>query len=152
MAWLNELRRAVGNSCETSEVLSSFFKADGLLEVKGRIREWELSRCCDGCRCSPFFSSATVDNSGFCAEVKVSGVCLLVNEEDRNELPHLDKDDVPSIPMLGDGTLPSISIDCLKHIIMPKIQNDPKFTLFFFLELDCHTSLCIDYESKKCEW
>lgn len=77
------------------------------------------------------FSSATVGSSGFVAEVNVSGVCLLVKEEDRNELPHLVKDDVPNNPMLGDGTLPNISIDCLKHIInsvLPKIA----YVLFMF--------------------
>ena len=102
--------------------------ADALLEVKGRIREWELSRCCcGGGGCSSFFSSATVGSSGFVAEANVSEVCLRVNEEDRNELPHPVKDDVPNIPILGDGTLPSISIDCLKHTInRPQIQRYQK--------------------------
>ena len=49
-----------------------------------------------------------MDSSGFIMEVEnASGVNLLVNEEERNELPNLVND--------GEGTLPSISIDFLQH-------------------------------------
>lgn len=46
-------------------------------------------------------------------EEKASGVNLLVNDEERNELPNLANDEVPNNPMLGECTLPNISIDCL---------------------------------------
>lgn len=67
---------------------------------------WELRLCC---------SSAAGCKRGFVAEGKVSGVCLLVRDEERNELLNLDKEGVPKNPILGDGTLLYRSIDCLKH-------------------------------------
>lgn len=48
-------------------------------------------------------------------EENASGVNLLVNEEERKELPNLANDGVPRSPILGECTLPSISIDCLQH-------------------------------------
>lgn len=47
----------------------------------------------------------------------VSGVCLLVRDEERNELPNLDSVGVPRNPMLGDCTLLYKSIDCLKNLL-----------------------------------
>jgi hypothetical protein len=71
----------------------------------GGSRECELRLCC--CCCS--------SNSGFVTDGNVSGVCLLVSDEERNELLNLDNVGVPRNPMLGDGTLLYKSIDCLKH-------------------------------------
>ena len=95
--------RESGSSCETFDAFSPLL-IEGLLGMGGS-RECELRLCC--CCCS--------SNNGFVTDGNVSGVCLLVSDEERNELPNLDNVGVPRNPMLGDGTLLYKSIDCLKH-------------------------------------
>lgn len=81
---------------------------EALLDGIGGSKDWELRLCCGG------FSSAVAGIRGFVIEDNDSGVCLLVNDEERKELPNLDNEGVPRKPMLGDGTLLYRSIDCLK--------------------------------------
>ena len=54
-------------------------------------------------------------NRGFVTEGSISGVCLLVRDEERKELLNLDNEGVFRNPIFGDGTLLYRSIDCLKH-------------------------------------
>lgn len=82
---------------------------EDLLEEIGGSREYELRLCCGN------FSSSTVGNKGFVTAPKDSGVCLLVSDEERNELPNLVNEGVPRNPILGDGTLLYRSMDCLKN-------------------------------------
>lgn len=112
-AWPNELCRETGISCETLEDIRSvvtFFKED-LLDVRGGKREWEL-RLCLGC-----CSSGTVGNRGLDKDGNISGVRLLVSDEERKELPNRGNEGVPRKLRLGDGTLLYKSIDCLKHYL-----------------------------------
>lgn len=94
----NELWREVANSCEVLVGFSSFLIEDLLERTEGS-SEWELRLCVGNCS-----SSAAFDIKGFATEGSDSGVCLLVREEDKNELLNLDSVGVPRI-ILGDGTL-----------------------------------------------
>lgn len=67
----------------------------GLLDGTGGRRECELLL-------SLGFSSGI---SGLLREGNISGVCLLVRDDERNELLKCDKDGVPRKFRLGDGTL-----------------------------------------------
>lgn len=58
-------------------------------------------------------SSSTAGMRGLLREGNISGVCLLVSDEERNELPKRDNDGVARKLRLGDGTLLYRSIDCL---------------------------------------
>lgn len=69
-------------------------------------KEWVLSLC---------FGASSSSRRGFVTQGNDSGVCLLVSVEDMNELPLLDIEELARKPKFGDGTLPNISIDCLKH-------------------------------------
>lgn len=112
-AWPYELCRETEISCETLEDFWSsvtFFKKDLLDEIGGR-REWEL-RLCWGC-----CSSGSVGKSGLAKDGNISGVCLLVSDEERNEPLNRDNAGVPRKLRLGDGTLLYKSIDCLKHYL-----------------------------------
>ena len=103
-AWPYELWRETGSSCKT---LVDFLKED-FLDGRGGSRERELRLCCGCC------SSSSGGNRGLAAKGKISGVCLLVSDEERNELLNLDKVGVPRNVKLGEGTLLYRSIDCLK--------------------------------------
>ena len=89
----------MGSSCDTLDGFSSFLMKDLLNGGIGGRRVWELRLCCGGC------SSSAGGNKGFVAADNDSGVCLLVSDEERNELPNLDNEGVPRNPILGDGTL-----------------------------------------------
>lgn len=104
-AWLNELWREIGSSWETADLLSGviFFKL-GFLDGIGGSRECEL-------RLSLDFSISGI--RGLLRVGNISGVCLLVRDDERNELPNRDNEDVPRKLRLGDGTLLYRSMDCL---------------------------------------
>lgn len=95
----------MGSSCEIWDGFSPFLIEDLLWGIGGR-RAWELRLCWGN------FSSSAFDIKGSVAKGSVSGVCLLVREEDKNELPNLDSVGVPR-RILGDGTLLYRSMDCL---------------------------------------
>lgn len=79
----------------------------GFLDGVGGSREWELRLCWGS------FSSSAAGTRGSFKEGNISGVCLRVSDEERNELLKRDNVGVPKKFRLGDGTLPYKSIDCL---------------------------------------
>lgn len=87
------------------ETLEVSFLTEDLQDRWGGSKVWELRRCCSSAGCI----------RGFLTDGSLSGVCLFVRVEDRKELPNLDNEGAPRNPILGDGTLPYRSMDCLKH-------------------------------------
>lgn len=78
----------------------------GFLVEVGGIGRWEVCLSCS-------LSSSMADMSGLLRVGNISGVCLLVSDEERNELLKRDNEGVPRKLRLGDGTLLYRSIDCL---------------------------------------
>lgn len=106
-AWPYELWREIGYSCETDGLPSwvIFFK----LGFLGGSRECEL-------RLSLGFSVSGAGMRGLLRDGNISGVCLLVRDEERNELPKRDSVGVPRKLRLGEGTLLYRSMDCLSPV------------------------------------
>lgn len=98
-AWPNELWREIGTSCEMETFPSGVIFGRLGLHGIGSTRECEL-------RLSLGLSSSTGGIRGLLNEGNISGVCLLVREEERNELLNRDNEDGPRKLRLGDGTLP----------------------------------------------
>lgn len=142
----NEHWRESGNSCATNGFSS--FLMECFLVGRGGSKACELRLCCWCCS----------SNKGFVTVGNVSGVCLLVRDEERNELPNLDSVGVPRNPMLGDCTLLYKSIDCLKNWLnsneyfkpnTQKMNKNNKYIHVGFHPLNKPLTVCIhmDYYS-----